>query len=280
MFNRSFLTQIDHSLAQMRAAVISINLYAIDCDGGQLANDFALASITRNGGPILYLNLYSFALIVIIGWVDSRSLAPWNMWKTRRSQPDAVDINLERFQEDVTAEAKLASLSLDLLRVLDVSKTYDDKKVVDNMTFGVSRDTVFVMLGPNGRENNNARYNLYVAHHVPRHMTNNDCNLHRWLRCTQLWRCHHQWGIHPPSKEDCSPISWRLPRVYHCRPPAHRKGASFSLWAIKGTRLRRRAASPCGHVATRNGFGSICRPPGQAIIWWKSKEASRLPYRS
>jgi ATP-binding cassette, subfamily A (ABC1), member 3 len=51
---------------------------------------------------------------------------------------------------DVIAEAAAVAKSNDSLRVLGISKTYGDKKVVDNVSFGVSRDTVFALLGPNG----------------------------------------------------------------------------------------------------------------------------------
>ena len=57
---------------------------------------------------------------------------------------DAKDV-----MEETTA---VAASSADLLRVLHVSKRFDrtSSKAVDDVSFGVSQDTVFAMLGPNG----------------------------------------------------------------------------------------------------------------------------------
>jgi ATP-binding cassette, subfamily A (ABC1), member 3 len=55
--------------------------------------------------------------------------------------------------KDVTEETKAVETSnTDLLRVLHVSKAFNrpPSKAVDNVSFGVSPDTVFAMLGPNG----------------------------------------------------------------------------------------------------------------------------------
>ena len=98
----------------------------------------------RYGGPIVYLIVYSFVLLAILVWVDSgshRLLAPKQTSSTRRDSLTS---------EDVVAEAKAASNPQNLLRVLGVSKSYDGKNVVDDVSLGVSRDTLFALLGPNG----------------------------------------------------------------------------------------------------------------------------------
>lgn len=107
-----------------------------------------MGSITHFGGPILYLIIYSFVLLAILVWVDSGSLLPRRLRSQKQISADSGSSGIRR--EDVIAEAKSASDSRDLLRVLDVSKTYGTNKVVDNVTLGVSRDTVFALLGPNG----------------------------------------------------------------------------------------------------------------------------------
>ena len=54
-------------------------------------------------------------------------------------------------KDDVEKEAIAVADSDDILRVLDVEKTFGgDNKVVDDVSFGVSRDTIFALLGPNG----------------------------------------------------------------------------------------------------------------------------------
>jgi ABC-type branched-subunit amino acid transport system ATPase component len=50
----------------------------------------------------------------------------------------------------VIAAAKSVAVSDDLLRVVNVSKSFDGSKVVDDVSIGVGKDTVFALLGPNG----------------------------------------------------------------------------------------------------------------------------------
>ena len=51
---------------------------------------------------------------------------------------------------DVLQEARSVANSQDLLKVLHVTKAYGGKTVVDDVSLGVARDTVFALLGPNG----------------------------------------------------------------------------------------------------------------------------------
>ena len=52
---------------------------------------------------------------------------------------------------DVRAEEERVRNSSDALRVLGVSKTFRGAgTVVDSVSFGVARDTIFALLGPNG----------------------------------------------------------------------------------------------------------------------------------
>ena len=54
--------------------------------------------------------------------------------------------------KDVDDEAEKVTNSADALRVLSVVKAFGsaDNRVVDNVSFGVSQDTIFALLGPNG----------------------------------------------------------------------------------------------------------------------------------
>ena len=108
----------------------------------------ALGSIKKFGGPILYLFVYSFVLLSILIWVDSGSRVP------RRLRPRKVVSSgsgaMSSSKEDVIAAADAVSKSDDLLRVLNVSKTYNGNKVVDDVSLGIARDTLFALLGPNG----------------------------------------------------------------------------------------------------------------------------------
>lgn len=112
-----------------------------------MVNTTALSSITKFGGPILYLFVYSFVLLSILVWADSGSRA-------RRLRPrkgiSSGKGTASSSKEDVVAAADAVSKSDDLLRVLNVSKTYNGNRVVDDVSLGVPRDTLFALLGPNG----------------------------------------------------------------------------------------------------------------------------------
>ncbi|KAJ4470921.1 hypothetical protein J3R30DRAFT_3710877 [Lentinula aciculospora] len=145
-FTLSLLSPVASTL---RAAFVSVNLFSLLC----LGNDFTtsqIGDILRFGGPILYLIVYCFVLMTILVWHDSSgSLRPTQGWLhffQRSSKP----IESSTAGEDVLKEEKDASVSDDLLRVLNVSKTFGKNQVVDNVSLAVSRDTIFVLLGPNG----------------------------------------------------------------------------------------------------------------------------------
>ncbi|KAF8079136.1 hypothetical protein FPV67DRAFT_1467643 [Lyophyllum atratum] len=132
-----------------RAALVSVNLFSLLCDGTTPVTSSSMGQIIRFGGPILYLIVYSFVLLAILVWVDSGSLLPRRVRPVNR-QTAANEWSSRPTPQDVVDEAKATSDSKDLLRVLDVSKSYNSNKVVDGVSLGVSRDTVFALLGPNG----------------------------------------------------------------------------------------------------------------------------------
>lgn len=107
-----------------------------------------MGSIMRYGGPITYLIIYSFILLANLVWVDSGTRLPRRLGSSRNTSLHADSTKLSR--KDVIAEAMAATNSEDLLRVLRVTKSYQADKVVDDVSLGVSRDTLFALLGPNG----------------------------------------------------------------------------------------------------------------------------------
>lgn len=138
----------------MRAAFVSVNLFSLLCDGNTSVTATSTGTITRFGGPILYLFVYGFVLLAILVWADSGSVLPRRMSAPRRRQlqlaPAEEQAPHGASRTDVADEAKSVSGSSDLLRVLHVTKTFGNNKVVDDVSLGVSNDTVFAMLGPNG----------------------------------------------------------------------------------------------------------------------------------
>ncbi|KAF5385138.1 hypothetical protein D9615_001087 [Tricholomella constricta] len=131
-----------------RAALVSVNLFSLLCDGSTPVTSASMGQIIRFGGPILYLIVYSFILLGILVWVDSGSILPRRVRGVKKHIPG--NGSSRPAPQDVLEEAKTASDSQDLLRVLDVSKAYQGNKVVDGVSLGVSQDTVFALLGPNG----------------------------------------------------------------------------------------------------------------------------------
>ncbi|KAG1886233.1 hypothetical protein F4604DRAFT_1675882 [Suillus subluteus] len=136
----------------MRAAFVSINLFSLLCDGTTPVTTSSLGDILRYGGPIVYLVVYGFILFGILVWVDSGSIIPRRFLNTkgRKGRMDELQANFEANRQDVAAEARAVAHSSDALRLLHLTKTFSSNKVVDDVSYGVSRDTIFAMLGPNG----------------------------------------------------------------------------------------------------------------------------------
>ncbi|KAJ3806238.1 hypothetical protein F5876DRAFT_91149 [Lentinula aff. lateritia] len=145
-FTLSVLSPVASTL---RAAFVSVNLFSLLCLGNNFTTS-QIGDILHFGGPILYLIIYCFVLMAILVWYDSSgSLRPTQGW-LRFFRGSGKQVEAPTTGEDVLKEAKDASASDDLLRVLNVSKTFGKNKVVDNVSLGVSRDTIFALLGPNG----------------------------------------------------------------------------------------------------------------------------------
>ncbi|KAJ8084935.1 hypothetical protein PM082_003712 [Marasmius tenuissimus] len=129
----------------IRAALVSINMFSLLCVGESL-DPSAMKDLLRFGGPILYLIVYSFALFGLLVWYNSGTLRPRLSKKARgKSGPGEI-----AEKQDIKEETEHVSSSNDLLRVLNVAKAFDGKRVVDDVSLGVSRDSIFALLGPNG----------------------------------------------------------------------------------------------------------------------------------
>ncbi|TFK92820.1 P-loop containing nucleoside triphosphate hydrolase protein [Polyporus arcularius HHB13444] len=147
------MSLLSPALSVVRASFVSVNLFSLLCEGSAHVPTSSLGSITRFGGPILYLILYGLVLFGILVYVDSGSV-----WKQkvlararRRDAPANTDARLSHQRADVLAEADAVDESQNALRVLNVSKSFGRAgKVVDSVTFGVAQDTIFALLGPNG----------------------------------------------------------------------------------------------------------------------------------
>lgn len=99
----------------------------------------------------MYLITYGFILLAILVFVDSGSIFARRLPTAGQQQMmSAFEEAQIPSRQDVAAETNRVSRSSDLLRVLHVTKSFGGNKVVDDVSLGVSRDTVFALLGPNG----------------------------------------------------------------------------------------------------------------------------------
>ncbi|KAI0042590.1 P-loop containing nucleoside triphosphate hydrolase protein [Auriscalpium vulgare] len=146
----------------MRAGFVSVNLFSLTCRNSAIVTSASLASITRYGGPIVYLFVYGFILFGILVWVDSGSILPRNVMSTLKKRPRHRSASVSTTDDDhdvdkkadIKGEVDAVAESLDSLRVLHVTKSFGIGKhantAVDDLSIGVARDTIFALLGPNG----------------------------------------------------------------------------------------------------------------------------------
>ncbi|RPD82722.1 P-loop containing nucleoside triphosphate hydrolase protein [Lentinus tigrinus ALCF2SS1-7] len=139
----------------LRASFVSVNLFSLLCDGSTPVTASSLGDITRYGGPILYLFIYAFVLFGILVWVDSGSIIVRKFSQFRKQTGGSGDSGTSTPRsvvKDVDDEAEKVTSSADALRVMSVVKAFGsaDNRVVDDVSFGVSQDTIFALLGPNG----------------------------------------------------------------------------------------------------------------------------------
>ena len=143
------------------------------CDGSSPVTASSLGDISRYGGPILYLFLYAFVLFDILVWVDSGSIIVRKFSQFRKKNPTSGSRSLgeKADMKDVDDEAAKVTASDDALRVMNVVKAFDSatNRVVDNVSFGVSQDTIFALLGPNGA-GKTTTFNVIREFSVPVHM--------------------------------------------------------------------------------------------------------------
>ena len=109
-----------------------------------------MGSITKYGGPIAYLIIYSLVLFALLVWFDSGSSLLRKMVAAHRRRLGSKSDSTSA-EPDVRNETDAVANSQDPLRVVHVSKSFGGvTKAVDDVSFGVSQDTILALLGPNG----------------------------------------------------------------------------------------------------------------------------------
>jgi ATP-binding cassette subfamily A (ABC1) protein 3 len=140
--------------------MVSVNQFSILCEGENVVAGSGLGGIHRYGGPILFLILWIMFLLFVLSQIDAGFRIPWSR-STRLLRPAG---DLEKLDDyapkttnpDVLAEVEHANSpsTTDPLRVLNISKFFGSNKVVDNVSFTIPKSSLFVLLGPNGAEEN------------------------------------------------------------------------------------------------------------------------------
>ncbi|KAH7025268.1 P-loop containing nucleoside triphosphate hydrolase protein [Microdochium trichocladiopsis] len=149
----------------MRAMMIALNVNMVSCTNGQLASN--PAALTLYGGPIVVLVLQCILLYSVLLWHDAGVGAGASTWpgsrkannnkQSRQEKKSQVagdptgDCRSSVSEGDTVASDVATAAAAEGLRVVHLSKEFTKgKKVVDDVTFGVSHDETLALLGPNG----------------------------------------------------------------------------------------------------------------------------------
>jgi ATP-binding cassette, subfamily A (ABC1), member 3 len=132
-----------------RACILGLNVSEVACSGGTV---YPPHSIYAYGGPILYLVIQCFVFLGILIWLEKARALPRF---TKRSGAAERDVDSEKsaayVSEEVQKEkSRVETSETDLLRVLNLTKSFGDNVAVDNVTLGLGESDVMALIGPNG----------------------------------------------------------------------------------------------------------------------------------
>ena len=131
----------------MRALLLTLNQFNLLCRGREITD--SPISLPVYGGPILYLLIQALVLFGILIILDS-GWKPAFLLKTNAAYSDSEQASHEGVDDEVFTEADRVSSSDDPLRTLHVSKAFNHKTAVQDVSFGIKRGEIFALLGPNG----------------------------------------------------------------------------------------------------------------------------------
>ncbi|KAH7105549.1 P-loop containing nucleoside triphosphate hydrolase protein [Auriculariales sp. MPI-PUGE-AT-0066] len=136
----------------LRAALVSINLFNLLCNGTGVLDGGSLGSIDKFGSPIVYLiglGVIYFTILV----VTDLQLTPTLFRRSRRPTVSSAQPSSNTQPEDVVTECQKTETEIDApLRVLHLTKSFSRAlpPQVDDLSFHCSSDSVLALLGPNG----------------------------------------------------------------------------------------------------------------------------------
>lgn len=129
----------------LRAMFVSLNIFSLICRDHHILS--YPGDITAYGGPVVYLIVQSIVLLSLILRFDGGS----NLFALIKSKSKPADVEeKEQVDQDVANELSRVADSNDGLRVLHLTKSFNNFVAVEDVTFGVGRGEVFALLGPNG----------------------------------------------------------------------------------------------------------------------------------
>lgn len=101
------------------------------------------------GGPILYLIVQFFLLMIFLIWWDSGGRI--TLFKRKKAPHSKEDPETSESQDpEVFEELSRVTTGNDGLRALHLNKAFAENIAVDDVTFGVEKGETFALLGPNG----------------------------------------------------------------------------------------------------------------------------------
>ncbi|KAG8739138.1 hypothetical protein FRC10_006108 [Ceratobasidium sp. 414] len=149
------LSLISPVISVVRAAMVSVNLFSILCDGLGNYSPSSPLMMNKFGGPIAYLVGWIFFLFGVLMWIEyGKPIPKW--LRLKRDSTETAVPDLERlvghsgmFSAEAKAEADRVHNSQDALRVLAITKKFLGRfTAVDDVSFGVDNETL-ALLGPN-----------------------------------------------------------------------------------------------------------------------------------
>jgi ATP-binding cassette subfamily A (ABC1) protein 3 len=139
----------------LKALIVSLNLFAVLCEGNPPAKSTTPGAFNLYGGPILFLIAQIAVMFSFLVWSDHR----FSLGKLKKRSVKEIPRDQERrvgfVEREVVEEEARVMRETDGLKVLHTDKVFKSlgqKKVqaVDDLTFGVKQGEVFALVGPNG----------------------------------------------------------------------------------------------------------------------------------
>lgn len=116
----------------IRSMLVSLNVFSQACDGGEFIS--SPGAMSAYGAPILYLVVQSalYFCILLLSESKSKFSALAGSKKAEHRDPEKILSNDNGIQ------------------VQGLTKTFDNQKAIDDLSFDVGHSEVFALLGPNG----------------------------------------------------------------------------------------------------------------------------------